>query len=103
MILTGLPIDAQRAKDFGLVHHIVAPDEREEMARLLAKEVCAGEPSTVKCAKRMLQSQETSFGKDSFEEEMQKAVERHTKSWFSESAREGIAAFLEKREPAWIP
>ena len=101
MILTGMPIDAQQAKEFGLVHYIVKPESLDEMALFLAKEVCAGEPETVQFAKKMLQSPENDGDFELFKEEMLAAIEQHTRSWYTVAAKEGVAAFLEKRVPNW--
>ena len=103
MVLTGTAIDVQRAREFGLVHDIVPPDMLDEAALSLAREVCLGEPETVRYAKRQMQSPGTACDFELFKEEMQQAVEQHTRSWFSASAQEGVAAFLEKRLPKWTP
>ena len=100
LVLTGLPIDAQQAKEFGLVHHVVRPDSLDEMALLLAKEICAGEPETTRFAKQMLQFPEKD-GDLLFQKEMSDAAKQHVKSWYSEAAQEGIRAFLEKRSANW--
>ena len=100
LVLTGTPINAQRAREFGLVHDIVKPESLDEMALFLAKEVCAGEPETVRFAKRMQQFPQK--GDDLlFRKEMLEAAKQHTISWYSKPAQEGIAAFLEKRLPKW--
>jgi len=101
MVLTGRTIDAQRAREFGLVHDIVKPDMLDEAALSLAREVCLGEPETMRHAKQQMQSPGTGCDFELFKEEMLQAVEQHTLSWFSASAREGVAAFLEKRLPKW--
>ena len=101
MVLTGMAIDVQRAKEFGLVHDIVPPDMLDEAALSLAREVCLGEPETVRFAKQQMQSPGTGCDFELFMEEMPQAVEQHTLSWFSASAQEGVAAFLEKRLPKW--
>jgi len=101
MILTGMPVDAPQAKEFGLVHYVVKPESLDEMALFLAKEVCTGEPETVRFAKQMLQSPENDGDFERFEKEMQSAITQHARSWYSTAAQEGMAAFLEKRPPNW--
>jgi len=112
MVLTGTAIDAQCTRKFGLVHDIVRPDMLDEAALSLARDVCLGEPETVHHAKQQMQSPGTGHDIvkpnmlcdfELFKEEMQQAVEQHTRSWFSVSAQEGVAAFLEKRLPEWMP
>ena len=102
MVLTGTSINARQAREFGLVHQIVTPESLGETALSLAREICAGEPETIRFAKRMLQSSGPEGNFELFKQEMHDAVEQHTRSWYSEAAREGVAAFLEKRQPHWV-
>jgi methylglutaconyl-CoA hydratase len=101
MVLTGMAMDAQRAKEFGLVHDIVKPGLLDETVLSLAREVCSGEPETVRFAKRQMQSSDTNCDFEQFQKEMLHAVEQHTRSWFTEPAQEGVTAFLEKRLSGW--
>ena len=42
MLMTGQPVDAQRALSWGLVDEVVAPEEVDEVAAALAREIAAG-------------------------------------------------------------
>lgn len=99
-LLTGLPVDAEQARRFGLVHRIVPPGEEARQAEILAEEVLRGESGAVRTAKEIVLAHETAlFGP--LEDEFVLALESHLASWRSPTAKHGVAAFLEKREPAF--
>lgn len=45
--LTGAFLSAERAEAWGLVNRVVAPEELMTQARLLAEQMCAGDPATL--------------------------------------------------------
>jgi methylglutaconyl-CoA hydratase len=89
LFLTGEPVDAARAAAAGLVT-AVADDVDAALARYVAQ-LRLGAPRALDEAKRLVR------GPLDFA-----AMERLSAELFaSEDAREGIAAFFEKRPPAW--
>ena len=97
MLLTGEPIDAQTALAWGLVSDVVPDAELRSRAEALAEELAAQAPLAVAATKRAVHEgldKPLSHGLD---------VETHefTRLFGSDDAREGIAAFLEKRSPTW--
>jgi methylglutaconyl-CoA hydratase len=89
LFLTGEPFDAARAAAAGLVT-AVADDVDAALARYVAQ-LRLGAPRALGEAKRLVR------GPLDFA-----AMERLSAEFFtSEDAREGIAAFFEKRPPAW--
>jgi len=100
MLIPGLPINAERAAQFALVHRIVPLGEEDRQAETLAEEILRGETAAVRTTKEAILAHETElYGP--LEEEFALALESHLVSWQSPAAREGVAAFLEKREPAY--
>ena len=100
MLIPGLPINAEKAERFGLVHRIVPLDEEKRQTETLVEEILRGETVAVRTAKEAIIAHETElYGP--LEEEFALALESHLVSWQSPAAREGVAAFLEKREPAF--
>lgn len=97
MLLTGVPIDAGTAAEWGLVNTVVAPDRLRETTRALAERVCAASGYV------------TGLGKGAFYAQIdldQSKAYRYAKEVMSLNAmdvdaREGIGAFLGKREPHW--
>ena len=93
MTLTGDPIDAATALDWGLVSHVVSAEKLLAQAGVLAGRVAANPPHAVRMAKKLLrESQQLSL--DSVLE-LSAAMQAlaHTTS----DHREALAAFQEKR------
>jgi enoyl-CoA hydratase/carnithine racemase len=97
MIVTGSPITAQRAHDIGLVNHVVPPGEALAAARKLAEIVAANAPMAVRAAKAIANESAHWSGGDAF------VLQRKYTDAVRESAdaKEGAAAFVEKRSPVW--
>jgi enoyl-CoA hydratase/carnithine racemase len=97
MLLTGEPIDARRALDAGLINVIAAPDKVEETVAALIAKITRFSPFVIGLGKRafyrqaeMSQDDAYAFTKDVM-----------SRNAAADAAREGIAAFLEKRPPRW--
>ncbi|GIW11142.1 MAG: enoyl-CoA hydratase [Dehalococcoidia bacterium] len=54
LLLTGVRIDAERARTLGLVNRVVAPEQLEAAAEALARRIAANPPAAVQAAKRAL-------------------------------------------------
>jgi len=97
LLLTGLPIDAAKSLQFGLVHRIVPCGEEKGQAEVLADEILQGDAAAVQTAKEVILAHETAlYGP--LEEEFALALEPHLVSWQSETVQKGVVAFLEKRK-----
>ena len=97
MLLTGDPIDADTAARWGLVNRVVAPDLLEREARALAERVASAGRSVVARGKHAVgESADLPL-----EEAYRRASAIMCRDAGSDDAREGIAAFLEKRAPVW--
>lgn len=97
MLLTGLPISAQEALQFGLVSRVVPADELHERAMELAQHVSAASPYTLAIGKRAFYAQ---IGLD-YGPAYEVAERLMTENMQAHDAHEGIDAFLTKREPKW--
>jgi enoyl-CoA hydratase/carnithine racemase len=97
MVLTGEPIDAERAFALGLVNRLCEPDAVLDTALALAQAICANSPVAVRESLQVInRSIEAS---DALA--WQLSSEAATRVRASDDSREGIAAFLQKREPNW--
>lgn len=97
LALTGDFIGAQRAYELGLVNRVVAAGEALAGATALAKAIVANGPLSVAISKRVMREQ--SSWSDAELWERQNALCMPV--FGSEDAREGAAAFAEKRAPNW--
>ncbi|PZX13027.1 E-phenylitaconyl-CoA hydratase [Palleronia aestuarii] len=95
LLLTGDGIDAETAARWGLVNRIVAADELMEAAREVAKKIAANAPLATQAAKELaIRSRDMPLSTGLRVEQMWNRMLQ-----FSDDAREGPAAFAEKRPP----
>lgn len=97
MILTGDPVDAQRAYEMGLVNSVVAPDELMTAARSLAKTLTARPKMAVQYGKEAV----LRFAEGSLAEGLAHESYLHALSCGTQDKKEGVSAFLEKRKPVF--
>jgi enoyl-CoA hydratase len=96
MGLTGRLIGAERAAQFGLVNQVVPAAEVAAAASALAAEVAANGPLGVQLTKRLMRR-----GADQGSDHGRATAEESSAIFSSEDAREGAAAFMEKRDPVF--
>jgi enoyl-CoA hydratase/carnithine racemase len=97
MLLTGEPIDAATALDWGLVNRVVPAEELEAAVVELVDAIARSSPYTVATGKEAFYSQVDRPEADAYEH--CKFV--MTDNALAHDAQEGMTAFLEKREPVW--
>ena len=95
MIFTGEIIDAAEALRLGIVSRVVAPEELMPTVTALARRIAAGPPVAIRLAKHSLYA--------NAERDLKASLEGETSAqnicFETEDAREGIRAFIEKRDP----
>lgn len=97
LLLTGEPIEPERAREWGLVNRVVEPGEALDAALELAAAVAANGPLAVAVSKQVARS-----ARDWSSEEMwQRQTDLVLPVLMSADAQEGAAAFAEKRAPVW--
>jgi enoyl-CoA hydratase/carnithine racemase len=97
LLLTGDPIDAERALAIGLVAEVVDPDELPAAARRWAELLASRAPLALAATKRAMRAGAQLPIADALKEERSEFVALFS----TEDAQEGIAAFLQKRPPKW--
>src|SRR5205085_8127797 len=97
LVLGGELIEAERAREIGLVNRVVARDELMNEAQKFADSVLQGAPNAIAQTKRLIEE----FWSTSVKEAVDLALKHHMQARESAEAREGIAAFNEKRTPNW--
>ena len=98
LILSGDPVDAATAKAIGLALEVLPPEKLLEHARAKARTIASRGPRAVALAKRLIQQ--------GLDRPLPAALELERDAFAGllegPEAREGMAAFLEKR-PARFP
>ena len=98
MLLTGEPIDAATALDWGLVNQVVPAAELDAAVEHLVEAIARSSSYTVALGKQAFYDQIDRAESDAYE---------HTKLVMTENAlaadaQEGMTAFLDKRPPNWV-
>jgi enoyl-CoA hydratase/carnithine racemase len=97
MLLTGDFVDAVTAAEWGLVNRVVAPDELAGATLALARKIVASSAFTVGLGKAAFYAQIDLDQPKAYAY----AKEVMSMNALDVDAREGITAFLEKRDPTW--
>jgi enoyl-CoA hydratase len=95
MILTGDPIKADRALAIGLVNRVVEPDQLMDEVWSLAATLAARPKLAVQYAKEAV----LRFAEGSLSQGLAHESYLHALSCGTQDKKEGVAAFLEKRDP----
>jgi enoyl-CoA hydratase/crotonobetainyl-CoA hydratase len=97
MIMSGSPITADRAERIGLVNHVVPAGNALAHARTIAAGIAENAPMAVRAAKAVAVASAHWPDDAAFTRQRQYTDPVRT----SADAREGAAAFVEKRKPMW--
>ena len=98
LLLTARLIEASEAHRIGLVHELVKSDFVWARAQELAGEIASSAPESIQLTKRLLNE---TIGEHLGTLLTAGAADSAT-ARTTDAAREGLAAFLEKREPKWL-
>ena len=96
-IMRGKPIDSKKAEEWGLINECVKKEELDEKVDKLAIELASLAPETMKFGLEAYEKQDSK----SFDDALPYLKEQIAKCFEGKDAKEGIAAFLEKRKPNW--
>jgi enoyl-CoA hydratase len=97
LALTGASFGASQAHAWGLVNRLAEPGSALSAAVELAAEIAANGPLAVRVSKHLVVKSDEWTLNESFERQR----EFTSPVMSSEDAREGAAAFTEKRAPVW--
>ena len=97
MLLTGDFINAEKAKEIGLINHLVEKEGLSEEVNILAEKIASKSSMTVSIGKKAFYAQA--------EMDLSEAYKYTSKimsdNLLKDDAKEGIDAFIEKRKPDW--
>ena len=97
MLLTGDPIDADRAERLGLVNLLTPAGGALEAAVALAARICRNGPVAVRETMRFLEASDAADEAPGWTETVTSEAVIHA----ADDTREGVMAFFEKRQPEW--
>ena len=97
MLLTGEPIDAGTAREFGLVNRVVPREYLNQIVIKYAQTIVSKSPLTLKIGKEAFYQQAEMGLSDAYDYAARVMVE----NMLSRDAEEGIGAFIDKRKPEW--
>jgi enoyl-CoA hydratase/carnithine racemase len=97
MLLTGAPINAQRALQVGLVNQVVPLADLQDAVQSLAESIASNAPLSVDAGKRTVGL----IAERSLSDALREAERIWEPVYRSEDAQEGPAAFREGRPPRW--
>ena len=98
LALTGEPLPAEKAAEWGLIWKAVEDDALDAEVDAIAHKLAALPPLGLAAIKEMIRSS----WQYSLDEELDRQAGTMRRLGFTEDYREGVAAFLEKRSPKFV-
>ncbi|MQA05581.1 MAG: enoyl-CoA hydratase/isomerase family protein [Streptosporangiales bacterium] len=97
ILLTGDPVDAQRAYELGFVNRVMPYDELNDTAQAMGEQIARNAPLSVAAARRTVHLAMAAAHEQAYRE----ADALWEPVYRSRDAQEGPSAFREKRAPQW--
>ena len=93
---TAEPYTAKEAEQMGLVNKVVPLEKLRETVVEVARKIMANSPQSIRFVKAW-----ANFTAQLERVSYELAKETLIHAWYTDEAREGVRAFLEKRKPEW--
>jgi methylglutaconyl-CoA hydratase len=97
LLLTGRIVDADEARELGLVTCVVPAEKLMAAARELAASLIAASPTSLARTKKLLCDSAAA----AVDADLQRAIRENARIRATPDFQEGLASFLEKRKPVW--
>jgi methylglutaconyl-CoA hydratase len=97
LVFTAELVDAERAREIGLVNRVVSQEELENETDKLVAAIRQNAPNALANTKKLIEE----LWSSSVQQDIDRALRHHMEARESAEAKEGINAFLEKRQPNW--
>ncbi|MBU3671954.1 MAG: crotonobetainyl-CoA hydratase [Sinobacteraceae bacterium] len=101
LLLTGRRIDAQEARQWGLVNEVMPAAQLMPRARELAQQLADGPPLVFAAIKEIIRDTAHLSIEEAFEKVTRRRLPTVDRLYSSEDQKEGARAFAEKRKPVW--
>lgn len=98
LLLSGRLISAEEARALGLVTRVVPEPELMREARALGETLLRNSPTAMQATKRLL----AQFADRTLADDLDAAIRANVEARSTADFREGVRAFLEKRDPLWV-
>jgi methylglutaconyl-CoA hydratase len=98
VLLASELFEAERAREIGLVNRVVEVSELDNETQRIATAVLQGAPGAISNSKRLLEE----LWSTSVKQDLERALRHHMEARESPEAKEGVAAYNEKRQPNWV-
>lgn len=95
MLLTGAPISAATARDWGLVNQVVPDDRLRAAAETLAATILEGGPEAIRLQKELI----VRWRESDLAAGVRYGMNAFATAYATDEPREGMTAYLEKRRP----
>ncbi len=97
LLLSGRTLDAEEALSMGLVTEVVPEGELAARTQALAALLLKNSPESMSAIKKLL----SGYAKERLDRDLMRAMRWNEKIRNSPDFKEGLQAFLEKRDPVW--
>ena len=99
LFISGERFTAERAFEIGLIHGITTIEDLDQTVTAIAKRTLSSGPTAITAAKHLIRT----IWEQERETARQYAIQAIAQARTQPEGQEGIAAFLEKRQPHWLP
>jgi methylglutaconyl-CoA hydratase len=99
LVVTAERIPAAEALRLGLIHEVVADEDLDKAVTRHIEASLAGGPAAIAAAKALIADLSGAVSDQTGEETARRIAAVRA----SDEAREGLAAFVERRKPRWVP
>ncbi len=99
LFLTAAPFDASEAQSLDLVHFTTPPEQLDAAVEEQIDLLLRGGPGALRAAKKLVRTVVQSSDRDALSEQSARLLAQLR---VSDEGREGLSAFLERRNPGWM-